>query len=366
MYSRWLVLMFMLAFITCADNKNRSSAGKTENGIRIVKTGLNHPWEIIWGKDDHIWMTERDGRISSIDPSNGNTLFTYTISDVDSRGEGGLLGMALDPEFEKNGFIYVSYNYSEGGEYHEKLVRFTRSGNSLTDLKILLKGIEAAGIHNGSRLWISQDAKPKIFMTTGDAANQSLPQKTSTLNGKVLRLNLDGTIPGDNPFPNNPVWSYGHRNSQGLVVANGIMYNSEHGPTYEDEVNIIENARNYGWPEVMGPCDGTAISFCNSHRVKEPIWSSGGGTIAVCGLDYYNYDLIPEWKHSLIMLTLKDASIRQLKLSADGQTITATKTWFDGKWSRLRDLCVAPDGKVYISTSNGGNRDLLIEISSLR
>lgn len=186
------------------------------------------------------------------------------------------------------------------------------------------------------------------------------------MNGKVLRLNLDGTVPSDNPFPNNPVWSYGHRNAQGLVAANGIMYSSEHGPTHEDEVNIIEKARNYGWPEVMGPCDGSSLSFCNTQRVKEPIWSSGAGTIAVCGLDYYNHSLIPEWKNSLIMLTLKDASIRQLKLSADGKTITGTETWFDGKWGRLRDLCVSPDGKVYVGSSNGGNRDQLIEISSVK
>ena len=354
--------MFSFTLITCGDKKNKP----TQSGIRIVKTGLDHPWEIIWGKDNQIWMTERDGRVSSIDPANGNTLFSYPISDVDSRGEGGLLGMALDPVFDKNGFIYVVYNYRESGDYSEKLVRFTRSGNSLTEPKILLKGIQAAGIHNGSRLWISDEANPKLYITTGDAANQSLPQKTNTLNGKVLRLNLDGTIPSDNPFPNNPVWSYGHRNAQGLVVANGIMYSSEHGPTHEDEINIIEKARNYGWPEVMGPCDGSSRSFCNTQRVKDPIWSSGGGTIAVCGLDYYNHNLIPEWKNSLIMLTLKDASIRQLRLSEDGKTITGNKTWFDGKWGRLRDLCVSPDGKVYVGTSNGGNRDQIIEISSLR
>lgn len=110
-----IAVMLSFALITCGDNKNKS----TQPGIRIVKTGLDHPWEIIWGEDNHIWMTERDGRVSSIDPTNGNTLFSYTISDVDSRGEGGLLGMALDPDFDKNGFIYVVYNYRESGDYRE-------------------------------------------------------------------------------------------------------------------------------------------------------------------------------------------------------------------------------------------------------
>ena len=363
MNATWITLTICVGLITCGDNKNKTPTGPAVDGIRIVKSGLDHPWELIWGKDNHIWFTERDGKVSSIDPANGNLVFTATINDVDSRGEGGLLGLALDPDFEKNGFLYVTYNYRDNsGDYKEKLVRLTRSGNTLSQPKILLSGIQAAGIHNGSRLWITQGNSPKIFMSTGDAANQSLPQKTNTLNGKVLRLNLDGTVPEDNPFPGNPVWSYGHRNAQGMVIANGIMYISEHGPTVDDEVNIVEKARNYGWPEVTGPCEGSSLSFCNTQRVKEPIWSSGGGTLAVCGLDYYNNNLIPQWKNSLLMLTLKNSSIEQLKLSNDGQSVTGKKTWFSDKWGRLRDLCISPDGKVYVSTSNGGNRDQIIEI----
>jgi glucose/arabinose dehydrogenase len=276
-----------------------------------------------------------------------------------------MLGMALHPNFQSNGFLYVVYDYRKNGIYTEKLVRFTYANNTLSNPLILIDGIEATSNHDGSRLWITNEANPKIFMTTGDALNQSLPQNVNTRNGKVLRLNLDGSFPSDNPFPNNPVWSYGHRNGQGLVMANNILYESEHGPDTEDEVNIIEKGRNYGWPDVKGPCDGSETSFCTTHNIKEPIWSSGGSTIAVCGMDYYNSDLISQWKNSLLMLTLKNSSIRQLKLSGDGKTITNSQTFFKDSWGRLRDICVSPSGKVYICTSNGGNNDVLVEISKL-
>jgi len=358
-----IFLLFPIFFCLACRN-NQSQAISTE-GTRIVKTGLNYPWEIIWGKDDHIWMTERGGRISRIDPVNGNTTFSFTIPDAESNNEGGLLGMALHPDFAKNGFLYVVYDYHKNGSYKEKLVRYSFVNNTLNNPVVLLDGIEANSNHDGSRLWITNETMPKIFMTTGDALNQSLPQNINTLNGKILRLNLDGTIPSDNPFPNNPVWSYGHRNPQGLVMVNNILYASEHGPDIEDELNIIEKGRNYGWPEVEGPCNGSETSFCTANNIKEPIWSSGNSTIAVCGLDYYNSNLISQWRNSLLMLTLKNSSVRQMKLSDDGHSIVQTNTFFKDQWGRLRDLCISPAGKVYVCTSNGGNNDVLVEISKL-
>jgi glucose/arabinose dehydrogenase len=202
-------------------------------------------------------------------------------------------------------------------------------------------------------------------MTTGDAFNSGLSQSIKTLNGKILRINLDGSIPNDNPFPNNPVWSYGHRNPQGLVMVNNILYESEHGPAVEDEVNIIEKGRNYGWPDVEGPCDKNEIAFCNTHNVKEPIWNSGNKTFAICGLDYYNSSRIPQWKNSLLLSALKNSELRQLKLSEDGRSIVETKSYFQDSWGRLRDICISPDGKVYLCTSNSGNDDLIVEISKL-
>jgi glucose/arabinose dehydrogenase len=142
------------------------------------------------------------------------------------------------------------------------------------------------------------------------------------------------------------------------------MYASEHGPNIEDEVNIIERNRNYGWPAVHGPCDLPAeTTFCSANNVKEPIWSSGSSTIAVCGLDYYNSSLIPAWKNSLLMCTLKDASLRVLTLSSNGLSVVGQQTFFKNTYGRIRDICISPAGKVYLCTSNGGNADVLVEIA---
>lgn len=355
-----------LAF--CSPSKTQNNGPiTTVDSNRIIRSNLQYPWEILWGKDNHIWMTERGGKISKLDPVSGNEVFTDLISEVVSNNEGGLLGMVQDPGFLTNGFFYVVYNYMNAGNYREKLVKMRFNNGAMQAVSTLIENIPASSIHNGSRLWISNEPVPKLYMTTGDAAVSANAQNTASLSGKVLRFNLDGSIPADNPIPGSPVWSYGHRNQQGLVMGtNGIMYASEHGPNIEDELNIIEKNRNYGWPSVNGPCDLPAeITFCNANNVKTPIWSSGSSTIAVCGLDYYNYDLIPGWKNCLLMLTLKDASLRVLSLSADGLSITAQNTVFKNRFGRLRDICISPQGKVYLCTSNGGNSDMLIEISKL-
>ena len=330
---------------------------------RIVKSGLQFPWEILWGKDNYIWLTERPGRISKIDPLTGNTLFTHTITEVVSTGEGGLLGMVQHPNFATNGWLYVVYNYTKAGAYTEKVVRLTYQNNQLSDATIIIDDIPAANIHNGSRLLISNETTPRLYITTGDAANISLPQRTQSLAGKILRLNLDGTIPADNPVAGNPYWSFGHRNPQGLVQVNNLMYISDHGPNIEDEVNIVTRGGNYGWPTVNGPCNEPAeISFCNANNVITPIWSSGNGTVAVCGIDYYNADRIGQWKNSILLTTLKDATLHQLQLSASGQAVVSVRPFFRGTWGRLRDVCVSPAGRAYLCTSNGGNADRLIEI----
>lgn len=363
--------LLLIVFSYCCSSCNSSSgtdqvADSPTDSVRTVKSGLNFPWEILWGKDNYIWMTERGGKISKVDPETGATVISYTIAEVSSRVEGGLLGMVQHPDFLKNGLFYVVYNYNRGGDYPEKMVQMQLENGSIKMIKTFIEDIPGADHHDGSRLFITGGADPKLFMTTGDGMVQDNAQKIASLSGKVLRFNLDGTIPSDNPFPGSPVWSYGHRNQQGIVEVNGIMYASEHGPTIEDEVNIIEKGRNYGWPEVNGPCDRASEKrFCSANNVKEPIWSSGSSTIAVCGLDYYNSDLLPAWKNCLLMLTLKDASLRVLKLSADGKSIVGQQTYFKNRFGRLRDICISPAGKVYICTSNGSNGDVLLEISKL-
>lgn len=362
-------LFFIVVLVTASCHKKKSNGNgnnQPEPDRRVVKQNLQHVWEMLWGPDDHIWFTERDGKISKMNPSTGTTVFSATINDVVSSGEGGLLGMALHPDFLSNGLLFVVYNYNSASGYREKVVRYTFANNAITNPTIIFDNIAASSIHNGSRIRVvNESSGVKIYFTTGDAANSDIAQDVNSKNGKVMRLNADGTVPADNPIAGNPLWSYGHRNPQGLVFANNKLYESEHGPNIEDEVNIIEKGRNYGWPTVNGPCDGTEVSFCTANNIKEPIWSSGSGTIAVCGIEYYNNDKIPAWKNSILMTTLRDASLRQLKLSTDGNSVASTSIFFKSEYGRLRDICISPSGNVYLCTSNGGNDDKIIEITKL-
>src|SRR5678809_968140 len=145
------ILLPLLALLPCTACKNDKAQPASIDGTRVIKTNLNYPWEIIWGKDDHIWMTERDGKISRIDPNTGNIKFSFSISEVESNNEGGMLGMALHPDFQHNGFLYVVYDYRKAGSYKEKLVRYTYANNTLGNPFVLIDGIEASSNHDGSR-----------------------------------------------------------------------------------------------------------------------------------------------------------------------------------------------------------------------
>jgi aldose sugar dehydrogenase len=356
-----LTLGFFFLIVFACNKKNKNNPlppGAVEIQTKVLTDNLNFPWEIVWGPDNKIWMTERGGRISRVDTATGIVTPVLTISEVSSQGEGGLLGMVLHPDFSTNPYVYVAYDYNQSGSYKGKIVRYSYNGSTLSSPVIIIGNISASNIHNGCRLLISSDLK--LFITTGDASDQSNPQNSAVVNGKVLRLNLDGTLPADNPTSGSPVWSKGHRNPQGLVFANNILYSSEHGPASDDEVNIIEKGRNYGWPDVKGFCNETTEqAFCTANNVKEPIkaWTP---TLAVSGMDYYNSNLIPQWKNSLLLATLKNSRLMQLKLDDAHTSVIETNEFFANEYGRMRDVCISPDGKVYICTSNGGNDKIIV------
>ncbi|MEP7317517.1 MAG: PQQ-dependent sugar dehydrogenase, partial [Panacibacter sp.] len=244
--------------------------------------------------------------------------------------------------------------------------RFTYNGTTLVSPLILVDGIvgKIGGnfIHNGSRLTIGPDMK--LYATTGDANKRyKFPQSRNSLNGKVLRVNLDGSIPADNPF-GNAVWSTGHRNPQGMVFANDKLFTSMHGEDTDDEINIIRKGGNYGWPYVQGFCDQPAeMLFCDSFHVIEPIYA-WTPTIAPSGLDYYNNNAIGPWKNSLLLAVLKDEKLVQLKLNNAGTAITEEHDFLTHQFGRMRDIAIAPDGAVYISTDNGNNADMIIKVTN--
>lgn len=356
-----LAVISLVLILSSACNKTEAPpVTDAEIDINVLAEKLSYPWELVWGPDDKLWMTEKGGRISRVDPTSGAIDTVFTIPDVVARGEGGLLGMALHPDFTSTPQVFVVYDYNNGANYNEKVVRYNYVNGTLASPLVILDNINASGIHNGSRLLFTSDKK--LLITTGDASNSAIAQNQSALNGKILRINTDGSIPADNPDPTSPVWTWGHRNPQGLVFGNNILYSSEHGPSNDDEINIIEKGRNYGWPNVEGVCNTMGEqTFCTANNIKEPIYN-WTPTLAVCGIDFYTSNTIPQWKNSLLLATLKDNTLYHLKLSADAMKVDSVFEIFRGTYGRLRDVCIAPDGKVYISTSNGSN-DKIIKIS---
>jgi glucose/arabinose dehydrogenase len=347
-----LTLFFTIILATAISSNLRGQLyiGSTAVDTNTVITGLDVPWEIQYGSDGWLWLTERFGRVSRVHPETGEQDIILNISStVHQSGESGLLGMAFHPQFPDDSRVYLVYTYLSGG-IKERLVHFTWDGEALTDETILIDAIPGNSTHNGSRLLFAPDGK--LLMTTGDAQQLSAPQNLNSLLGKTLRLNDDGSIPADNPFAGSYVYTYGHRNAQGLFLApDGTLYSSEHGPSSDDEINILEAGRNYGWPDVNGYCNTPSeIEFCNANNVKEPIttWTP---TIAPGDIVYYHSDAIPEWKGSILLTVLKNKRLVELKLTEDGQNIADENHYFNNYWGRLRDICVGPQGEIYLATN---------------
>lgn len=322
-----------------------------------IAAHLDVPWDIAWGPDNWIWFTEQSGAVSKVNPETGEQkLLLRVIPDVYRHRTLGLLCMALHPDMKKFPFVFLNYIYIKGSELKSRWVRYTYDGSKLIEPLTLLELPADIG-HNGSRIDFSPDGK--IFLATGDAdhkndaANSGNAQNPNSLSGKVLRLNIDGTVPDDNPFPGSAVWALGFRVPQGMVHAsNGKLYTAEHGNLADDEVNLIVKGGNYGYPYMSGACDKPAEKdFCAEHDVIEPLiaWTP---TIAPAGMDYYNHSAIPQWRNALLLTTLKGQSLRVLKLNADGTAVEEEKVYFEKEFGRLRDVCIAPNGDVYLATSN--------------
>lgn len=318
-------------------------------GVYEVAINRKVPWEICWGPDGKIWMTEQEGEVSRLDPSSGEIKSALKVPDVWFKRTAGLLGMDLYKESDGTIYAFLNYTHQKDTLVTSKLVRYRLERDSLVEPFLVLQ-IPGNHSHNGSRLKISNDGI--IYWATGDAHRYGNAQDSTSLNGKILRINRDGSIPDDNPIPGSPVWAWGFRNMQGLTEAtSGKWYASEHGEATDDEINLLQSLGNYGWPQIEGYADSaneTRPAFAN--RIN-PIkaWTP---TIAPAGLAYYNTDRIPEWKNSLLLVSLKAQSLRVLKLDKPGEKITDEIVLLEGVYGRIRSITVSPDGDVYMATSN--------------
>ncbi len=351
-------LIVCLVCFTSLNTFAQITVGNTTLQVREVIGNLDIPWEIKWGYDGFIWMTERPGIVSRVNVETGekNVILDIQNTVYSGNNEAGLLGMEFHPEFSTNHILFMTYTFIQGNQIKERLSSFTYNINSetLENEQILLNNINGYTTHIGSRILALEDLT--ILISTGDAQDQPASQDVDELTGKILRMDISennfGGIPADNPIPNSYVWSWGHRNAQGLELApNGIIYSSEHGPTTDDELNILVPNRNYGWPYVQGFCDEpTETDFCEQNNVVEPLvnWTP---TIAPSDIIWYDHPSIPEFQNTLLMTVLKNKMLVRFEFSEDGQSVTNETEFFQYEWGRLRDICVSPDGKIYLATN---------------
>jgi glucose/arabinose dehydrogenase len=309
----------------------------TVPGVHVLAENLEIPWAIDVAEDGRLFFTERAGRIRVIE--NG-TLLQDPVSfiNVAQNGEAGLLGLALHPNFTENHLLYVYHTYSNGSTVFNKVVMLTERDNKIVESQDIITGIPAADRNDGGRIKFGPDGM--LYVATGDARQQDLAQNGASLAGKILRLNPDGTIPEDNPFEGSPVYSYGHRNVQGLAwhPVTGELYASEHGPEGNDEINLIRAGANYGWP----------IEVCDADRFEAPV-ACFSPAIAPAGIAFASSDRLG-YQNDILLATLKAQHLRLIELDSDIETNVLTG------FGRIRDVVEAPDGSLYLLTSNRDGR----------
>jgi PQQ-dependent dehydrogenase (s-GDH family) len=431
-----------------ADASATDAGGASDSGAleptftkRVVTSGLAAPWEVTWGPDNRLWITERAGkRIIRVNPADGSLSTALTIADVyQASGQDGVLGMALHPRLlkgEGSDYVYVAYTYDadagSGIDRRAKIVRYTYDvpSESLASPVDVIAGLSASDDHNSGRLVFGPD--DRLYYTIGDQGHnqfentclpihaQDLPTQSDVdaenwaqYQGKVLRIALDGSIPDDNPTlagVRSHVYTYGHRNAQGIVfAASGKLYASEQGPKTDDEINLLVGGKNYGWPHVAGYKDDKAYVYGNWSAARpqpcssltfsdydipaavpiqrESEWSSpdfapplktfytvdsgfdfsdpacAGNeficwpTIAPSSIDVYEpgQDGLTAWGNSLLVTSLKEGTVFRVRLSADGLGTVGEATALFKTTNRYRDLAIAPGGRTfYVITDSDG------------
>lgn len=322
--------------------------------VTTLVSGLDTPWQMALAPDGRLFVTERAGRVRVVE--NGQ-LRAQNWADVPAQeqGEGGLLGIALDPNFAQNGYVYLAYTYATGTQpYVNRLVRYRENAATKTGTvdKVLIDNVLGNSTHNGGVLKFGPDGK--LYWGTGDRQVLRSAQDRNELTGKILRLNADGSIPADNPFPNSYVYSLGHRNPQGLgwQPVTNRLFSTEHGPSggaqgcCNDEVNLVEAGKNYGWPEIWGGRTQAGLEPPLLRSGDSETWAPGGLAFVPTG----------KWAGSLVFAGLRgQALFRSTFDPADSRKATTPEKHLEG-YGRLRDVLALPDGSLYVAVSNRDGR----------
>jgi glucose/arabinose dehydrogenase len=321
----------------------------TRDGVRFrvetVLSGLEIPWSMNFAPDGRLFVTERPGRVRIV-TSAGLSELALTVDGVYTQGEAGLLGLALDPDFAQNRFVYIYYSAAVSGGAVNRIVRYREVNSRLGERVVLLDNIPAANIHDGGRLRFGPDGL--LYATAGDAANANLAQDVASLAGKIIRLNRDGSVPRDNRF-SSPVYTYGHRNPQGFDwhPTSGDLWAVEHGSSGNDEVNAIRAGLNYGWPRIEG-----AETMAN---MEMPV-TFYNPAIAPSGASFYRGQRLPQFASNLFVATLRGTHLLRLTVDTSARRVTAQERLLEGTFGRLRDVVSGPDGNLYFCTNNRDGR----------
>lgn len=331
--------------------------------VEVLATGLEVPWDIAFLPDGRALVTERPGRVRIFNKGRLDPKPALTLDDCWKQpAENGLMGMCPHPDFAKNHYVYLAYGH-KGEDRDIRVVRYVEQAGVLEEPVVILKDLPAGGNHAGCRVRFGPDGK--LYVTAGEMFKKELAQDLKSLGGKILRLNDDGTIPADNPFNNDDgkkagarpeIWSFGNRNPQGIDWnAEGVLVETEHGPSGEagsggDEINIIEKGKNYGWPTIHH--DEAKAGLISPLRQWTPAIAPASGV-------FYKGEMFPQWKGQYLFGALgglgaeKRPGLYRIELK-DGKI--AAEEHYLTKLGRIRFVTVAPDGSIWVTTSNRDSR----------
>ena len=320
----------------------------------VFVENLSVPWSMVFTSPNRVLVTERPGRVRVITDGVLAADPIRVFSEVVSTAEEGLMGMTLDPDYETNKFIYLCIAYEKNSQTVDKVIRLTDFGDSLGADTLIIDDIPAAKFHAGCRLGFGPDNK--LYISTGDATQKESAQETDSLAGKMLRLEKDGSIPDDNPFPGSAVYSLGHRNSQGFDwhPISGLLIATEHGPSGNDgpgggdEVNLVEAGKNYGWPVVSHTESAPGM--------VDPLIEFTPAVAPASGM-FYSGNVFPQFTNSFLFGVLRGQGIIQVSFDpTDTTKVTAYQKIPGVAVGRVRDVVQGPDGLIYFTTSNTDGR----------